>query len=832
VSDSLYNSHHPCILFTAGKLSALRVKLSDGGYDDTAYEYIRNLAGLVYAHLTPANLVSQDYGLNPIANLGLAALVPSPPDTTAVRAGRNATLYLAGAYGPDNNEADTGLRLRSLTLGYDMFFGDADDSLRTYVRDEIVSYLEHMTQSFTYELFTWRPYLANHSAMFAGPLGMAAICLQDETGAGLLDDAMAQADATIDSLIAHQFDPGGSYKEGVLYGAWTARQLIFYFHARKNFDGYNYADRPEIRNMERWFAYELLPEGWGKTNNLNDSPYSTTPLARHSTYLDWAQSEWNSGLSAWLWEHTAGPYGIDLQTVADKAATALWNLGLPAVPPGSVLPASRLWLDRGLYVYRDGWQGVTGSKDVTLSFYSGKFHGGHAQEDQNQFTLYAYGGKFAIDHGAGSTAAQSEAHNMVFIDGAGQHNAGGSIGTDGKISDYLTGDFADYVQGDATAAYNTYSEFNTAGWPFAGWDWSWGYSGANPVIHALRNVLAVKGGAAPAWFLIADDINKDGGSHNYQWRMHTPASNIVDVSGNPVRIGAGGAQLDLHVLYPEYSSVAASKQFFNNGVADPNSMVLQLDHVAVNPRFSVLMVPSDSAVTAPAVSRSVYPWGYVCELAWPGGPRDVVIGNHTGAPLTAGPDSIRTDAATVVVRFAGGTVSDYLAVDATLVRVGRSEYLRVSGQPVTASLDGDVLRLGRADATFMALDTGINRVTCGDDDVPFVRHAGYVLPASPVAAGPAKPYRKTVTVTAYPNPFNPGITVRIHAPAGTPLTAAIYDPAGRLVRRLSGSHAGPGPREYRWNGDNFRGQHVASGIYFVRVRAGGQVYTRKIVLLK
>jgi hypothetical protein len=133
-----------------------------------------------------------------------------------------------------------------------------------------------------------------------------------------------------------------------------------------------------------------------------------------------------------------------------------------------------VWAQRGLYYYRSGWPSGATSNDIVMSFYSGKFQGGHAQEDQNQFALRAYGNSFAIDHGAGSTAKESESHNMVFIDGKGQHNAGSSIGTDGAISDYILGDFADAVTGDATAAYTTYSEFNAPNYPIAGTDWSWG----------------------------------------------------------------------------------------------------------------------------------------------------------------------------------------------------------------------------------------------------------------------------------------------------------------------------------------------------------------------
>ena len=832
VSDSLYNAHHPRLLFTASELPALRAKVTDGGYDDDAYDLLRYLASSYYPSIAPSLLMSNDAGFNAIPNLGVAAHLESPPDTAAMHLGRDLIVYLADNSGVDNDEAGSGLRLRALALGYDMFFSHAPESLRTRVRDEIVDYAAYMTTGFTYQLFTWRPYLANHTAMFAGPLGLASICLRGEANTGLLDDAMAAADAAIDSLLTHQFDPGGAYKEGCLYGAWTLRQLCFYFDARKRYDGFDYSTHAKIRAAEEWFAYELLPEGWGKTNNLNDSPYTTTPLARHSTYFDWAQTAWNSGLSAWIWEHTAGPYGIDFTSSADKAATALYNRGLVPVQPDSVLPRSRLWEDRGLYYYRTGWQSELASEDVVFSFYSGKFHGGHAQEDQNQFTLYAYGGRFAIDHGAGPTAKQSESHNIVFVDGAGQHNAGGSIGTDGRIAAHLLGGFADYLQGDATAAYTTYSEFNAFDWPFPGWDWSWGHHGANPVLHARRGVIAVHGGDTPPWFVVTDDIDKDGGMHEYAWRLHTIYNSTVDVSSNPLTIEAvSGSTLDIHVLSPEFTSLTRTTQAWDNGESDPNSTLIELSYNAVNPRFAFLLFPSGPGVAAPAVTRETTAWGSACRLDWGSGKNDFVIDNHTGGAITWGPDSLRTDASIAVVRTNGTTVTRHILADATTLEVAGVEYVRFYDAPVTCALSGGTVHFDRSDAAFRLLDTGVNSIECRGEEVVFFRESGYVVSDSAVFAGTPPPL-SALAVSVSPNPFNPEVTIRIESPPDAPLRAIVYDAAGRRVRVLMDATPAAEATTIRWNGTDATGSAVSSGVYFLKVTSGGAVETRKLVVVK
>ncbi len=84
-----------------------------------------------------------------------------------------------------------------------------------------------------------------------------------------------------------------------------------------------------------------------------------------------------------------------------------------------------------------------------------------------------------------------------------------------------------------------------------------------------------------------------------------------------------------------------------------------------------------------------------------------------------------------------------------------------------------------------------------------------------------------------PNPFNPQTTIHYEIPdAGAHVNISIYDVAGRLVRELVDEHRATGRWSVQWNGDDDRGQRVASGVYFYRMRAGVFVDTKKMVLLK
>lgn len=88
---------------------------------------------------------------------------------------------------------------------------------------------------------------------------------------------------------------------------------------------------------------------------------------------------------------------------------------------------------------------------------------------------------------------------------------------------------------------------------------------------------------------------------------------------------------------------------------------------------------------------------------------------------------------------------------------------------------------------------------------------------------------------AAPNPFNPSTQVRFAIPAGVgavPVALRVHDITGRLVRTLVNAPQTSGFHDVVWNGTDDHGAPVATGIYFVRIRAGDWLAGRKIVLVK
>lgn len=85
-----------------------------------------------------------------------------------------------------------------------------------------------------------------------------------------------------------------------------------------------------------------------------------------------------------------------------------------------------------------------------------------------------------------------------------------------------------------------------------------------------------------------------------------------------------------------------------------------------------------------------------------------------------------------------------------------------------------------------------------------------------VVQEPAPPARSVLR--AAPNPFGTSTLARFTLPRPEHADVAVYDVAGRRVRQLHHGFMTAGLHTLPWEGSDDRGQTVASGIYFLRVR--------------
>ncbi|MBI2502597.1 MAG: ASPIC/UnbV domain-containing protein, partial [Candidatus Latescibacteria bacterium] len=84
----------------------------------------------------------------------------------------------------------------------------------------------------------------------------------------------------------------------------------------------------------------------------------------------------------------------------------------------------------------------------------------------------------------------------------------------------------------------------------------------------------------------------------------------------------------------------------------------------------------------------------------------------------------------------------------------------------------------------------------------------------------------------FPNPFNSDTVIRFALPEGGEVVLAVYNLAGQQVAKLAEGTREAGSYTLRWDGRDERGKELASGVYLYRLRAGAQVETQKLVLLR
>lgn len=89
----------------------------------------------------------------------------------------------------------------------------------------------------------------------------------------------------------------------------------------------------------------------------------------------------------------------------------------------------------------------------------------------------------------------------------------------------------------------------------------------------------------------------------------------------------------------------------------------------------------------------------------------------------------------------------------------------------------------------------------------------------------------------YPNPFNPSTTISFDVPRSAFVRIKIFDALGREVYTLIEKSLSPGRYHIRWNGKDYHGRVVASGVYFCRMLvsfniSGKSVFTRKMLIIK
>lgn len=109
--------------------------------------------------------------------------------------------------------------------------------------------------------------------------------------------------------------------------------------------------------------------------------------------------------------------------------------------------------------------------------------------------------------------------------------------------------------------------------------------------------------------------------------------------------------------------------------------------------------------------------------------------------------------------------------------------------------------------------------------VELSKPSGVAASQEPYGAGASR----ALSLQVFPNPARARCQIRLTAPGRTPARLAVYDAAGRLVRRFGARSPGT---PCSWDLRNSHDERVASGVYVVRALQGDRSAVKRLLVVK
>jgi hypothetical protein len=355
-----------------------------------------------------------------------------------------------------------------------------------------------------------------------------------------------------------------------------------------------------------------------------------------------------------------------------------------------------------------------------------------------------------------------------------------------------------------------------------------------------------------------NDLKNVDGLHGYWMKLNSQTTRTLSLTGSPVSVNTPlllykGWSL---VGYLPNSADSLSHSFLSLGKAyrfvsgydaggggtktwDRSRPVFLNDLKVLNPKFGYW-------VKMDTVKSLVYPTGGYKAfkmMAW----------NPLAAPsrrVESSPYSCDFWAYQPELFVTGDTVKVFdkegVLCGDTLVSVEKAFLVHVTGDdPFTSDVDegaleGDTLRFeigGKkmrvAGASLTTPDTAIMP---GRPAIWENMGSKHVRLAEEINAVPetSKPISEKTFVLFqnHPNPFNSQTLIGYQTPDAGPITLAIFDIKGRLIRHWIQESAPAGIVQILWDGRDDWGSEVTTGIYVYRVEAGSLVLSKKCLYIK
>jgi PKD repeat protein len=83
------------------------------------------------------------------------------------------------------------------------------------------------------------------------------------------------------------------------------------------------------------------------------------------------------------------------------------------------------------------------------------------------------------------------------------------------------------------------------------------------------------------------------------------------------------------------------------------------------------------------------------------------------------------------------------------------------------------------------------------------------------------------SIKNYPNPFSKTTTIFYSLKEKTEVNISVYSDMGLKVAELENGNKESGNHQLEWNAE-----HLTSGVYFLEIKSGGNIVSRKMILIK
>lgn len=182
-------------------------------------------------------------------------------------------------------------------------------------------------------------------------------------------------------------------------------------------------------------------------------------------------------------------------------------------------------------------------------------------------------------------------------------------------------------------------------------------------------------------------------------------------------------------------------------------------------------------------------------------------------------------------------VSDMNGRGDVIMRLNVAPYVRFEGLGTFLVEDLIVNEIGHwyvSNTNGMTIDSSQRIAVFASNQVTGQAGTLLLTPENAAEVGPPSATLSSTAAafTASPNPFARRTDIRHELPRSSTVVLTVLDVAGRVVRRLIDETQSAGFHRVQWDSRDDEGRHLASGIYRLRLEAGGRAQVGSVVLVR